>query len=263
MKVLRRLLIASLSVAVLATGAAHAVSTTNFSDQWWVPTESGWGASVLQQSNTLIIDLMVYGADSKPTWFFVGASLQTSPPAGHTVFVGDLYATTGPYYGGAFNPALVSGRKVGTLTFDATTSNSATIAYTVDGVPVLKPVVRQTWASDNLTGKYNGAWHFECSSGPWPTTDEWVTLSITHNPDNSITLLEEPAPPPPFGYFLFRGTYSQIGHMGQIVAELQSTDHGTVTFFEIEKTASGLIGRFSGTINDCQVVNGRIAAVRQ
>jgi hypothetical protein len=260
MTILRRMMFATLTVALLASGGARAASTTNFSDQWWIEAESGWGAAVLQQSNTLFIDLMVYGTDGKPTWFVAAAWLRTSSPEGHTVFLGDLYATTGPYYGGAFNTALVSERKVGTLTFDATTGNSATIAYTVDGVPVSKNVVRQTWANDNLTGVYAGAWNYDCLGSPGAVQWWWFTLTINHNPDNSITILQEDAPPPPFGYFLYRGTYSQNGRMGQVVAELQPTDHGTMTFFEIEKSAAGFVGRFSGTMNDCQVGNGRIAA---
>ena len=36
---------------------------------WWIPDESGWGASVLQQWDTLFIDLFVYRTDNKPTWF--------------------------------------------------------------------------------------------------------------------------------------------------------------------------------------------------
>jgi len=50
----------------------------------------------------------------------------------------NLYATTGPYHGGTFNPALVQIRKVGALTFDASNLNNATISYTVDGTPVVK-----------------------------------------------------------------------------------------------------------------------------
>ena len=89
-KASRQVLIASLSVAVVGMGAAHAASTTNFSDQWWVPTESGWGAAVLRQASTLFVNLMVYGADGKPTWFVVASSLQHNPPAGHSVCLGDL-----------------------------------------------------------------------------------------------------------------------------------------------------------------------------
>jgi len=166
MKALRQLLIASLSVAVLATGTAHAASTTDYSDQWWIPTESGWGAAVLQQADMMFVNLMVYGADGKPTWFVAASSLQADSPSGHTVFLGDLYATTGPYYGGTFNPALASERKVGTLKFDATSASNATMSYTVDGASVVKNVTRQTWSYEYLGGTYDAMWKYSCGGTP-------------------------------------------------------------------------------------------------
>ena len=105
MPLLRRSLTIFLLLVCSIAGRANAAVTTNFSDQWWNPNESGWGASVLQQWDTLFIDLFVYGTDNKPTWFVAAAVLQTTSPAGHLVFIGDLYATNGPYFGIAFNPA--------------------------------------------------------------------------------------------------------------------------------------------------------------
>jgi hypothetical protein len=84
---LRKLVIASLSVAVLAGGTAQAASTSDFSDQWWVPSESGWGASVQQQASTLFIDLMVYASDGKPAWFV--AALSAGQRAGAYRVAGD------------------------------------------------------------------------------------------------------------------------------------------------------------------------------
>ena len=100
-----------LLLACLVSGRANAAATTNFSDQWWVPDESGWGASVLQQWDTLFIDLFVYGTDNKPTWFVAAATLQPIT-GGHVVFSGDLYATSGgSSFAGPFNRATVSARK--------------------------------------------------------------------------------------------------------------------------------------------------------
>lgn len=127
-----------------------AASITNYSDQWWIPSESGWGASVLQQGDVLFIDLFVYGSDSKPTWFVAPVYYQGNSGAGHDVFAGDLIATGGTYYGAPFNPGAVSGSKVGTLTFDADTGNTATLSYTVNGVAVVKSVIRQTFRNENL-----------------------------------------------------------------------------------------------------------------
>src|SRR6476619_4203554 len=64
-------LVAALAAATLCvlTAPSRASLGTNFSDQWWNPSESGWGASVLQQYDTLFIDLFVYGPDGLPRWY--------------------------------------------------------------------------------------------------------------------------------------------------------------------------------------------------
>jgi hypothetical protein len=150
--------------------------------------------------------------------------------------------------------------KVGTLTFDAATTNDATMTYSVDGRRVVKNVTRQFWRYENLTGNYSGLWRLECAPGT--NLYEAFTLTVTHNADNSVEMLLESIPYP-WGYFLFRGWYSQSGHMGQIVAHLQAPDVGTVTFSEIERSRSGFIGQVSGFANGCQLANGPIAAFLQ
>jgi len=273
---LRKLVIASLSVAVLAGGTAQAASTSDFSDQWWVPSESGWGASVQQQASTLFIDLMVYASDGKPAWFVAAAYQQANVPAGHTVFAGDLYATTGPPLGGTFDPTLVNARKVGALTFDASNVNNATLSYTIDGTPVVKNVSRQTWSYENLTGSYDAMWKYGCGGAPavpweWGFTD----TVIDHRADNTVTMhvaiwagWYEPQ-------FDLRGNYAQSGHMGGIVANLVAPDAGSITIAEIEKTVTGFTARLAGNMStqywwrgdvlvaNCQITDGRIVAVRR
>src|SRR5512139_1178606 len=123
MKALRKVLMTSLSVAVLAAGAAQAAPRTDYSDQWWVAAEPGWGASVQQQGSILFVELMIYGADGKATWFTSAAAQQSG--VDHDLFVGDLYSTTGPAPLASFASA-VTYRKVGTLNFDAAASDEAT-----------------------------------------------------------------------------------------------------------------------------------------
>ena len=125
-------------VACIAAPAAFATSTTNYSDQWWNAGESGWGASALQQGDTIFFDIFVYGTDTKSTWFTAAAVYQGTSAQGHLIFAGDLIATTGPYYGGAFDPGAVTRQKVGTLTFDADSVDTATLTYSVNGVVVVK-----------------------------------------------------------------------------------------------------------------------------
>ena len=265
MTAFRKCLVVSLCVAVLAGGAARAASTSDFTDQWWVPSESGWGASVQQQASTLFIDLMVYASDGKPAWFSAAAYQQANVPVGRTMFAGDLYATTGPSPGGAFDPALVNARKVGVLTFDASSLNNATLSYTVDGTLVVKNITRQTWSFESLGGAYDAVWFTRCQ---YPPFDWTVTVTtVRHNADNTVSMnLSCPMCWTNFSHE-FRGTYTQAGHLGQITADLVAPDAGFITIFEIAKSAAGFTARFAGSMTisgqTCQTVDGRIGAVIQ
>ena len=262
MATLQRMVVAFLTVAMLATGAVRAASTTNFSDNWYIENQAGWGMLVQQQADVLFIGLFVYGADNKPTWFTATAFYQSNSVTGHVVFTGDLYRTNGTYYGATWNPAALGYSKVGTLTFDATTTNEATLTYTVDGTPVVKNVTRQTWRYENLSGKYSGSWinDYDPCAG-WPRDMSIAIDDIRHNADNTVKMAIWAQAL--FGGFYLSGTYSQSGHIGKIVGSVDSPDRGSFTFSEIEKSASGLTGRFDGVLNGCVVTNSRIGVARQ
>jgi hypothetical protein len=244
----RRLLGISLCIVCLAVGRANAAATTNFSDQWWNPNESGWGAAVLQQWDTLFVDVFVYGADQKPTWFTAAAGFQ-AVTAGHVIFSGDLYATSGPSYAVPFNPAAVSVRKVGTLTFDADGQSSATLTYSVDGTQVAKSVVRQTWRYENLTGNYYGGIVSDRVGCNNPAnnghSETPANFQISHLADNSMTIVAQ------IGALscAITGTYTQAGHLGQIANGRGPCDDGGrgVSFlvFEIEQSLAGFTARFA------------------
>jgi hypothetical protein len=269
MNAFRRILIATMFSIVTLNGA-QATSTLNFTDQWMVPTEPGWGASVHQQADILFIDLAVYGADSKPTWFVAAAWLQRNAPEGHIVFIGDLFATTGPHFAGAFDPQLVAARKVGTLTFDAPTATSATISYTVDGASVVKNVSRLTWSYVDLSGTYYGGWNadrFDCNKPADNVPfDEPITMIVDHNTnDNSVVVTLQFADGVSQS---FTGIYTQSGHLGRIEAEINDgAEWGFIFISEIEVTRSGFTGRFDGALltsrwqDICDMKNGRIGGV--
>jgi hypothetical protein len=280
---LRRATIAFLTAMLLATGLARAASTTNFSDQWYVEAESGWGASVLQQADILFVDLFVYGADGTPTWFTAAAYLQSSAPAGHVLFIGDLYRTNGPYYGGPFSSSPVTYAKVGTLTFDADTVNTATLTYNVGGVTVVKNVTRQLWRYENIAGNYYGGFVYDQTS----CTDAidngrfeiFANMQFNHLSDNSVTLNVQitsvnynglPLTLPAGLTFTMAGTYEQAGHMGLVQGRStisipgEGGDTATVTLFEIERSINGITGRYLA-VDDrggCRV-NGRFGGVRR
>ena len=96
---IRHLLAAfALLAACVATVPARASLGTNFTDMWWIPTESGWGASIHQQYDVMYILLFVQGPDTRPIWYAGPAYYQNN--TGLPVFTGDLYQTNGPWFGG-------------------------------------------------------------------------------------------------------------------------------------------------------------------
>src|SRR5438034_7476458 len=76
---------------------------------WWVPQESGWGMSLVQQQDTIVAVVFVYDEAERPTWY-VATARDTGmhlDPTGDELFAGTLYRTSGPWFGGGFDPHAV------------------------------------------------------------------------------------------------------------------------------------------------------------
>jgi hypothetical protein len=111
---LRKLIIMG-CVAVFAGGTINSLDakTTDQSDVWWIPAESGWGIQIVQQETTIFATMFIYGSDGNPAWYVATLSYN-----GSFVWTGTLYATTGPWFGSpVFNPSNVTATPVGTMTF--------------------------------------------------------------------------------------------------------------------------------------------------
>jgi len=251
-------------VVLLAAPLGRAASTTNFSDQWWVPTESGWGAAVLQQRDVIFVDVFVYGADRRPTWFTAAATLQPSPGAGRVLFIGDLYQTSGPSFGGAFDPSTVGTRLVGTLTFDADSTDTAVLSYSVDGTVVTKNVTRQLWRYEDFTGAYAGGLAYQRSQCANPANagpvEDFGAMQITHTGNTSFGMVTQSAA----GSCTWNATYAQAGHMGNATGTFSCTNGvaGSFGAFELERSISGFTGRIVGVDQFCHF-DGRIGGVRR
>src|SRR5207248_190644 len=90
--------------------------------------------------------------DGTARWF-VASNLTGSG----TIFSGTLYQTAGPYFGaGTFNPAGVGVTPVGAMTFSFSGPYNGTLQYSVNGVNVFKTITRQSFKTNNLTGRYLG-----------------------------------------------------------------------------------------------------------
>ena len=117
---------------------------TNYQDLWWAAPggiESGWGVNFTHQGDTIFATWFTYDVDGTPLWLSA-----TAPKTAAGVYTGTLYRTTGPAFNAVpFLPANVGLTAVGTLTLSFANGNSATFAYTVNGVVQSKPITRQVF----------------------------------------------------------------------------------------------------------------------
>lgn len=217
---------------------------TDFSDLWWNPNESGWGANVAHQGEVIFLTLFVYGVDQRVRWY-VASRMDSQGGANATTFFGPLYETVGPYLGdGIFDPGNVGRRSVGDATLRFHTVSNATLTYSVDGVFVSKPVERQMFRANNLTGSYTGAeigTATGCTAGSGGFENA-TTMSVTQT-GNAISIVSA------LGSTLsctYAGTYLQAGRMGQILGTMTCTNgaQGSFTAVEIEASYLGFYARY-------------------
>ncbi len=97
---LRMLMCAALAAISAAAQAGQ------YTDMWWNPSESGWGANVVHQDDTAFVTLFVYGPDGAPRWYSAAVRTIALYPDGRPAMSGDLYRMRGPGEHGPFDPAL-------------------------------------------------------------------------------------------------------------------------------------------------------------
>ena len=130
------------TAATTPTPSATATSL-NVQGLWWRPSESGWGVNVTQQGDIVFATWFTYDASGKGQWLVMPSGART----GDNAYSGTLYRTTGPAFGGAFNPQQVVSTPVGTASFTFSDANTGTFTATVNGATVSKPITRQIFAA--------------------------------------------------------------------------------------------------------------------
>jgi hypothetical protein len=254
-----------LAAAVMAL-AAHAEAATSFStdvtDLWWNPDESGWGVNVIQQADTVFATFFVYGADGKAHWFVASdLKAQGAASASGVTFQGDLFETNGPYFGVSFNPVAVARRRVGTVSLQFALPSRGIVTYTVDGASVTKSIERQTWAANDVSGSYEGSRGILSASGA-------TGCNVGFSEFSGIQIAQSQAAFSMTGNLAgatcrFTGSYSQDGHLGASSGTYSCSNglEGTYALSEIEASLYGFFARYSGTERGCTVA-GRIGGVR-
>lgn len=237
------------ALAALSSGAGakdvqpKTSASTDWSDIWWNPAESGWGIQLVQEGGTVFATLFVYGADGRPTWFIAVLTL-----SGGNVLSGPLFATTGPYFGSDFNPAATTVRQVGTMTFVASSIATAALTYVVDGVVVTKAIERQTLSVDNYNGAYLVLLNSTSSACNDPalngSSTAFLAISVAQTASTMSMVWD-------FGggsVCTYSGVYAQSGKFGRFSGpySCNNGDAGTMSFIEMTNRVGMLSSRLSG-----------------
>jgi hypothetical protein len=250
------------TLALSFAPATFAANTwgTDFSDMWWIPTESGWGANISHQGEVVFMTLYVYGADNRMRWY-AATNMQSNGGTNAFTFVGDLFEFVGPYYGAAlFNPSNVGFRRVGTASVGFSSVGQGSMIYSIDGVFVSKDIERQTFRENNLSGSYVGTLANTvsgCITGNGSRV-EHGTATVSQAPDNAIYVTTSRDGGDTCDY---AGAYVQSGRMGAITGTLNCSSgaSGTFVMAEIEAGYLGFTGRYSKTLEGSCSETGTMA----
>lgn len=259
MKRLRNFLAATMLGAAALSPSARAL---DLSDVWWKADESGWAAYVSHHRDTIGFALLVYDAQGQPLYVTGGLRMfAITNPGGFQVFSGTLYASTGPSYGGPFNPDQVTRRVVGTAIFEPRSATTATLQYTIDGVTVTKTVSRMTMQTKDIGGSYRHLQRLDYP-GNMPDVERRAhdsgQLEIDH--DGSAIKMRFQGQQSQCEY---NGTYVQLGRHGEITGTYACNTGiaGAFRITEVEHTQRGLSGRFTTLQGMPGFIRGSFSAI--
>jgi len=265
-RVFQRRRIVTMTVLIPLIAAASFASTSrattfdaNNSDLWWVPSESGWGIQFVQQADVIFATMFVYDQARAPIWYTA-----TLANTGEFVYSGELYLTSGAWFGGTFDLATVTKRAVGTMTLNVPYVSQASLTYTVDGASVEKSIVRQTLRFENFSGNYVGALEIVAGRCANPVNnvqaEAFSLITINHSGTSFSASTTAISSGPSCS---FTGNYLQDGHMGTVLGSYSCNngDSGNMQLVEMEVSRGGFTSRLSGSSNNCASVYGRLGGV--
>jgi hypothetical protein len=228
--------------------AAFRAGAVDYTDIYYIPAESGWGANVVQSDNFLFVTFFIYGPDNKPTWYSAQLTLDASGN-----YNGTLYATTGTFYALPWKVSDSTAPVVGTASFRPTSAYTATLVYTVTtpaalAATVTKLIQRQPLTKITIGGSYIGAQSGTYSSCPNSSNNggysDFFSLQVNQSTSASVTFS--------FTYqgvtCTLSGTLTQFGQLYTIPTTAYVCSDGVNTnasMSEIKATSQGIEGKFS------------------
>lgn len=196
MRLLRSATALAFALLISFAVAPIANASVNYTDTWEREgsTEPGWGINFAHTGDFIFVTFYIYGPDRAPVWY----TAQLSRTVGES-FTGKLYATTGTWFGApVFTPVPPSDVvEVGTATFTAIDPTRGTLAYSVNGVPVTKPIQRFTTVPMIVggattavvyLGTTDGSRTGTCPTNP-PTAVDVQQVGITQSATNFVQIL--------------------------------------------------------------------------
>jgi hypothetical protein len=244
MRFIRPLLFVLLFALPICAPPVWATSySTDQSDLWFIPAESGWGIQFVQRGNLIFATMFVYDAAGNPIWYVA----TMAPTGGSFGWSGDMYLTHGTSFSAAWNPSLFTGRIVGTMTWAPQTVTNGLLSYTVDTIAVTKAIVRQSLVADDFTGHYAGGLHetfTNCTTPANNGTFESTGPLILQQNGNSLSMTTTPAAGVSCSY---AGQMSQLGQMGGADGNYSCTNgnSGSFSLFEMQINVIGVTGRIN------------------
>jgi hypothetical protein len=242
--------------AARSTGSVNMYGSGWRNDMWFLPGESGWGLNVIEQGDTLFATLFVYDAQRRPRWYVASSLTQQGGSAdGTATYSGALRESTGPYFGGPFDPAAVTPRQVGTMSFRARADGTGDLSYTVDAVTVAKPVRRFAFRKQDFSGSYLGSY----------AHDRQARITIDDSgPDFRMQLVDLFGG---IGACNFVAPYEQLGSLRRMAGTFSCSSHtGSFLMQEATVSASGFTARFdtpNSTFDFRTITDGHLGGVRR
>ena len=236
-------LIAFAVASFAMVGSAGATSAnTDATDIWWNTVKAGNGYEMINTGTFLFVVGYVYGTDRQPFW--ISGELRKVDAFGNT-FTGPLYVNTGPHFGGPYDPATVTQRQAGTMTFVMTANSAGLLSYTVDGVAANESLQRTPLTPDDYNGSF-GTVSSSISTGCLnPSNNGNFFGLIAVNIVQDGTSMTQVWTYKDNTTCTYVGTYSQLGRMGRFVANYSCNtgEVGTAELSEMNNAPKMLMAR--------------------
>jgi hypothetical protein len=264
-----RALAAAIASAVMSLANPAHAAAVDYSDLWWNPSESGWGAGITRQGDVIFLTLFVYGADGVNTWFVAPAVALQGPDELSSSWSGVLYRATGPAFSAAFD-GNVQSTIVGTASLEFASATAGTLRYSVNGVQVAKQISRMTWREPSATGRYYGGFSARIPQCADPDRvgiyDFLGNMNVTHAGGHvTLSVVSISAGLPSTCNFTgdsrssgrfasFSGTFActiVVGLDGRGEAVQTVPRRGTFAMDRVSITANGFHGAFNAADQDC------------